>query len=82
MDKKKTWVDEPTKKQAIIMFCSWFAGITLLILSITNFFDERPFKRTSVALWLIAFSSTITTMPVIRNYFKNKKTTNHNLRPK
>ena len=78
MHKKKTWVDNPTKKQTVAMFCFWLSGIVLLILSMTDFFNERPFKRTSIASWLLIFSATVTTLPVIRNYFKNKKTIDQN----
>ena len=76
MDRKKTWVDNPTKKQAIVIFCFWLTSLVLLLIAMPDIFTERPVKKNYVALWLLLFSSTITMIPVVRNYLKNKKETN------
>ena len=76
MNRKKTWVDNPTKKQTIVIFCFWLTSLVLLLIAMSDIFTERPVKKNYVALWLLLFSSTITMIPVVRNYLKNKKETN------
>ena len=73
MEKKKSWVDNPSKKQASVVFFVWFIGVTLFILSATDFFTESLLHKENWVSGMLFISSTVSMMPVCINYIKNRK---------
>lgn len=72
MGRKNSLLDNPSKKQASIVFFIWFTGIVLSIIGATNFFTESLFNKENLSLVIINIGSTITMMPVCINYLKNR----------
>jgi len=71
--KKENLGRQSNENRSHNVFFIWLTGLVFLIIATSDFFTEPPFKRTYFTLWLLLFSSTITMLPVIRNYFRNKK---------
>ncbi|MAD97317.1 MAG: hypothetical protein CMB99_08335 [Flavobacteriaceae bacterium] len=71
---KKSFYTHPTKKVVIIFVILWVVSTLLLVLAITDGFQESLFKKNNLIINSILFGSTFTTVSLIRNYIKNKKT--------
>ena len=72
METKKSWVDNPSKQQAYLVFFIWFTGVTLFILSATDFFTKSLIYKENWVSGMLFISSTVTMMPVCINYINNK----------
>ena len=73
MEIKKSWVDNPSKQQACVVFFVWFTGVTLIILSATDFFTESLLHKENWVSGMLFISSTVSMMPVCINYMKKRK---------
>jgi len=74
MKKSKTnWMNNPSRKQLILITSLWILANTLLVLSMTNLFTESIFQRTHIMIYLLMFGSTLTTFYSFRNFLKIKK---------
>jgi len=69
---KNKWIDNPSKKNLIISTAIWFAGIFLLILSLTDFFKESFFSKKYLLIYLLMILATVSVVKIHRNYWKNK----------
>ncbi len=72
MSQEANWVQNPTKKQMLIVSTVYAISLFLLIVSMSNFFQELPDFRRNYLLIVLVFFGSITTGIVIRNYFKNR----------
>ena len=69
----KNWIANPTKKQVIFHVSLCLIGWVLLLLPMTNFFTESPFKRSYFIFYFILVSTMVTAIKVVLNYYRNKK---------
>lgn len=78
MDKIKwhtnnSWFTHPSKKILIVFIILWFIGFSCSILAATDAFEEKLFQpKNTMVLWLL-LCSTLTTLKLVINYFKNSK---------
>jgi undecaprenyl pyrophosphate phosphatase UppP len=70
--KKKSWLKNPSKKQVVYILAVWIIGITLIILSITDFFTESLFQKEYIVMYALIIGSTFTTFTAFNNYKKNQ----------
>lgn len=70
------WYTNPSLKVAVIFVFMWLIGNTLIVLAMTDFFKSgfQPGKHMPSALLMLA--STISTLKIIRNYFRTRTTSN------
>ena len=73
MKQTDTWINNPTKKQMIIVLVLALTGLLFLTLSMTNFFTENIFQGKYLVLYFLVIGAVLTTYKVCRNYFRNKK---------
>jgi undecaprenyl pyrophosphate phosphatase UppP len=71
--KKKSWLKNPSKKQVVYILAVWIIGITLIILSITDFFTESLFQKEYIVMYALIIGVTFTTFTAFNNYKKNQK---------
>ena len=69
---KRNFITNPSKKNLIIFTLLWFLGIVLLTLSATDLFTESFFQKKYVLIYFLMIGSTITTIKLYKNYWKNK----------
>jgi len=69
----KNWIDAPTKTQTITFGLIGVAGTIGLILSMTNFLTESPFKGKYFVFFFLLLTTVLTTTKIIRNYLKQTK---------
>jgi hypothetical protein len=67
---KKNWMNNPSKMQLIAFTGLWLLGVLLLVLSVTDFFKESFFQKTSVIIYFLMIASTIATIKLHINYRK------------
>jgi len=75
LNDKSNWVKNPNKKQVVALSLIWVAGLTLMLLAMTNFFTESPFHRKNLSMAFILFAATFTVFNVYRNYLRNHSKT-------
>lgn len=69
---KEKWFTYPTKRNLRIIVTIWLVGTVLLVLSITNFFEDSFFNKSFLMIYVMMFTSTWTVFEVVRNYFKKR----------
>ena len=69
----KNWIANPTKKQVIFYLSICLIGWVSLLLSMTNFFTESPFKRNYFIFYFLLVSTMVTAVRVVHNYNRNKR---------
>ena len=72
MQQNKNWINNPTKNQLLIVITIWLVGVLLLLLAMTNFFIELPFRKKYIFSYFLIVISTITVFQVYRAYKKSK----------
>ena len=72
MNQSNNWINNPTKKQMILVVFLGFTGLVFLLLSMTNFFTETPFQGKYLVLYFLLLGSSLTVFKVCRNYYKDK----------
>jgi hypothetical protein len=70
---KQSWVENPTKKQALTFGIIGLVGMVLLLLSMTDFLTESPFQGKYFGLHLLFISSAWTTTRILKNYYRQAK---------
>ena len=70
MQQLNNWLSNPTKKQMILVVVFMLTGVTLIVLSITDLFTDALFQRRYIVLYILIFSSILTTYKVCKNYYK------------
>lgn len=73
MQETKNWITNPTKKQMIFVVALGLTAFILLLLSMTNFLTESPFKGKYFTFYLLIFTSGVTVYRVCKAYYKNRK---------
>ncbi|MBN8575468.1 MAG: hypothetical protein J0L66_00925 [Cytophagales bacterium] len=70
------WYTNPSLKVVVIFIFIWLMGNMLILLAMTDFFRSgfQPGKHLPRALLILA--STISTLKIIRNYFRTRTTSN------
>ena len=71
-DSKRNFIKNPSKKNLVTFTILWLLGIVLLTLSITNLFTESFFQGKYVMIYLLMIGSTIATIKLYRNYWRNR----------
>ena len=71
-NKKANWVQNPTKKIVPLYIVLTFIGSLLILLAITNFFLENPFKWKYTLMYILLIVSIFRCMNIVRNYNRNK----------
>lgn len=72
--KKSNWFSHPTFSQVIIFMIACIFGVTLSMLSMTNFFTISPFVGGNILMWFLIIGAVISTIKLIINYNRNKST--------
>lgn len=73
MQQPNNRINHPTKIQLILIISSALTGIVLLLLAMTNFFNETPFQKKYIVIYLLFIGVGIRVYQVIRNYLIKKK---------
>lgn len=73
LNKKSSWVQNPTKKNVTLYIIFSFIGSLLIILSMTDFFTETPFQKRNTPMIMLLISCIWGCTNIIRNYTKNNK---------
>ncbi len=73
MQQMNNWIKNPTKKQLRVTVLLGLAGFILLLLAITNFFTETPFRAKYSMVYFLLFTSILTVYKVSKAYYKNNK---------
>ena len=69
--KKANWIKNPSKKNLILFTILWVLGITLLILSMSNFLTENIIQKRYVTLYFLIIVSSLTVFKLHINFWKN-----------
>ncbi len=70
MKPQRNWYENPTKNDMLFVVIGGLTGFILLLLSMTNFFNESPFKTRYTFMYLLLLGSGMTIFHVCKNYFK------------
>ena len=73
-EQKGRWITHPTKRNLLIFLSIWFVGTGLLVLSATDLFRESFLNRKYIMIYVLITMSTLTTVKLLLNYFKSKRT--------
>ena len=71
MQQTNNWINNPTKKQMTLVVLLGLTGFILLLLSMTNFFTETPFRGKYLMLYFLLIGASLTVYKVCRNYNRN-----------
>ena len=72
LSKKANWVQNPTRKIVTLYIIFTSIGSLLILLAITDFFTENPFKWKYGLMFILLISSIWSCVSIIRNYNNNK----------
>lgn len=61
-----------SRKQIVLFTIIYFAGMLLLVLSITNLFTESIFQGKYLALYFLIIGATLTMLKIHLSYWKPK----------
>lgn len=64
------WAKSPSKKQVITFFSFWLIGSFLLLIAVSNFFAENPFKSKNLMLCWLQIIATVSMIRIWFNYLK------------
>ena len=67
------WISNPAKKQMKIAVSLSLIGIFLMLIGITDFFKESPFKGKYFVIYILMLSGIGTAIKIYKNYSKNAK---------
>lgn len=76
--KNNTWIQQPSRKQVVIVSSIWFFGIICLLIAQTNFFTESLFQGKYFVTHTLMAGSTLAVVIMFKNYFKHKKVLSKN----
>ncbi|WP_017733220.1 hypothetical protein [Nafulsella turpanensis] len=65
----------PSKKHLIISTLTWLCGVTLLVLAMTDFFRDPPFKGDHLMLYLLIAGATVAVSLQYISFFRNRDST-------
>ena len=77
IDKKESFLTNPTKKHLLLFGLLWLIGNGLLTLSITDLFTESFFQKNYMMMYFFMIGSTIAIGKLYINYWKNKNLNSH-----
>ena len=72
-NKKANWVQNPTKKIIALYIVLTFIGSLLILLAITDFFSENPFKMKNSLMFMLLIYPIWNCLKLMRNYANNTK---------
>ena len=71
MEKPKiSWMKNPTKKQVLLVFFTWFVSIFLITIVMTDFFGKNFLQKGYFTIYLLIIIATAIVIRVVRNYWK------------
>ena len=73
LNKKANWVQNPTKKNLTLYIVLTFIGSLLILLAITDFFSENPFKMKNALMFMLLIYPIWNCLKLMRNYANNTK---------
>jgi hypothetical protein len=73
MQQTNNWIKNPTKKQLSVTVLLGVAGFILLLLAMTNFFTETPFRAKYLMIYFLLVANILTVYKVSKAYYKNNK---------
>ena len=73
LNKKANWVQNPTKKNLTLYIVLTFIGSLLILLAITDFFSENPFKMKNALMFMLLIYHIWNCLKLMRNYTNNTK---------
>ena len=72
-NKKANWVQNPTKKIVTLYIVLTSIGSLLILLAITDFFSENPFKLKNALMFMLLIYPIWNCLKLMRNYANNTK---------
>jgi hypothetical protein len=72
-NKKANWVQNPTKKIVALYIVLTFIGSLLILLAITDFFSENPFKMKNALMFMLLIYPLWNCLKLVRKYTNNTK---------
>ena len=72
-NKKANWVQNPTKKIVTLYIALTSIGSLLILLAITDFFSENPFKLKNALMFMLLIYPIWNCLKLMRNYANNTK---------
>jgi multisubunit Na+/H+ antiporter MnhG subunit len=72
-NKKANWVQNPTKKIVTLYIVLTSIGSLLILLAITDFFSENPFKMKNALMFMLLIYPIWNCLKLMRNYANNTK---------
>ena len=73
LNKKANWVQNPTKKIVTLYIVLTSIGSLLILLAITDFFSENPFKMKNALMFMLLIYPIWNCLKLMRNYANNTK---------
>jgi hypothetical protein len=73
MHQPDNWINHPTKKQLVLTIISALTGFILLLLAMTDFFNESPFQKKYFIIYLLFIGVGIRVYQLVRNYLIKTK---------
>ena len=72
-NKKANWVQNPTKKIVTLYIVLTSIGSLLILLAITDFFSENPFKMKNALMFMLLIYPIWNCLKLMRKYANNTK---------
>ena len=69
---KNNWIKNPTKRQIVLFTTLWLVGMFLLIISMTDLFNESIFQKKYLIVYFLIFGATSATFILHFNYWKSR----------
>jgi hypothetical protein len=73
MNKANVGFSSPPLPLVLLLQLLWGLGTVLLLLVMTNFFSETPFRSNNFMLWFLIVFSALSVLRITRNYFNSIK---------
>ncbi len=67
---KAAWLKNPSKKQVLRIFITWFVSIFLITIAMTNFFSQKFFQNGYITIYFLIIIATGIVIRVYSNYRK------------
>lgn len=68
--KNQQWLDQPSRRETIIFGSLGIFAIVALMVTMTDFGSEAPFRKWSIPFWFLWINSVFVTFRVFANRWK------------
>ncbi|WP_207431201.1 hypothetical protein [Sabulibacter ruber] len=68
----RNWLYRPTKKHVLLITIVWLMAMGLMILAMTQVFEQRIISRSNAGFLFLMFTSSLVVVGVYLNYLRAK----------